>query len=118
MEQHVRLLGILFVIWGIISLCFGIFLFALFIGGGILTGSEEAFAILTIIGIIVSCFSILTGIPEVIGGWGLLNKKSWARIVVIIMAVINVISPPFGTALGVYAFWVLFNPEATKSLRD
>ncbi len=117
MEQHIRLLGILFVIWGIISLCFGLFLFALFLGGGILAGSDEAFAILTIIGIVASCFSIMTGIPELIGGWGLLQKRQWARIVVIIMAVINVISPPFGTALGIYAFWVLFNPEAKAYLQ-
>ncbi len=33
------------------------------------------------------------------------------------MAVINVISPPFGTALGIYAFWVLFNPEAKAHLQ-
>ncbi len=116
MQNHVRLLGILFVIWGILSIVFGLIIFAVFLGGGLLAGNEDAFAVLSIIGIAIGAFCVLTGIPEIIGGWGLLRKMRWARIVVLIMAVFNVISPPFGTALGVYAFWVLFNPESKAIL--
>lgn len=116
MQNQVRLLGILFIIWGILSIVFGLIIFGLFLGGGLLTGDEEAFAILSIIGIVVGAFCVMTGIPEIIGGWGLLRRKQWARIVVLIMAVFNVINPPLGTALGVYAFWVLFNPESKAIL--
>lgn len=116
MESHVRLLGILFIIWGILSIVFGLIIFGLFLGGGLLTDNEEAFAVLSIIGVAVGAFCVLTGIPEIIGGWGLLRKMQWARIVVLIMAVFNVINPPLGTALGVYAFWVLFNPESKAIL--
>lgn len=118
MQNHIRLLGILFIIWGIVSIVFGLLLFALFLGGGILTRNEDAFAILTLIGLVAGSFCVLTGIPEIVGGWGLLNHKRWARIVVLIMAVFNVINPPLGTALGVYAFWVLFNPEAKAVLTN
>ena len=116
LQNHVRLLGILFIIWGILSIVFGLIIFGLFLGGGFLTGDEEAFAVLSIIGVIVGAFCVVTGIPEIIGGWGLLRKMQWARIVVLIMAVFNVINPPLGTALGVYAFWVLFNPDCKAML--
>lgn len=116
MENHVRLLGILFIIWGILSIVFGLIIFGLFLGGGLLTGNEDALAVLSIIGIAVGAFCFLTGIPEIIGGWGLLRKTQWGRVVVLIMAVFNVINPPLGTALGVYAFWVLFNPDSKALL--
>lgn len=116
MQNHVRLLGILFVIWGIMSIVIGLLIFALFLGGGILTGNEDALAILTVIGLIAGGFCLVTGIPEIIGGWGLMRHARWSRIVVLIMAVFNVINPPLGTALGVYAFWVLFNPESQQIL--
>ncbi len=118
MQQHVRLLGILFVVWGIISVVFGLLIFALFLFGGILTQDEDAFAVLMIIGIVIGFFCILTGIPEIIGGWGLLRKARWGRVVVLVMAVFNVINPPLGTALGVFAFWVLFNPEVKTILTE
>lgn len=118
MQNHVRLLGILFIIWGILSVVFGLIVFTLFLSGGLLSGNEDAFAVLMIIGIVVGAFCLLTGIPEIIGGWGLLRKARWGRVVVLVMAVFNVINPPLGTALGVYAFWVLFNPEAKTILTN
>ena len=116
MSNHIRTLGILFVIWGIISIVVGLIIFALLLGAGMLAGNEDALAILAIIGAVVGFFCVLTGIPELIGGWGLLRQTRWSRIVVLIMAVFNVVNPPLGTALGVYAFWVLFNPEAKELL--
>lgn len=116
MANHIRTLGILFIIWGIISVVLGLIIFGLLLGAGMLTGNEDALAILAIIGAVVGFFCILTGIPEIIGGWGLLHQTRWSRIVVLIMAIFNVVNPPFGTALGVYAFWVLFNPEAKELL--
>lgn len=116
MQNHVRLLGILFIIWGIMSIVIGLLIFALFFGGGILSRDEDTFAALTVIGIIAGGFCLVTGIPEIIGGWGLMRHTRWSRVVVLIMAVFNVISAPLGTALGIYAFWVLFNPESQAIL--
>lgn len=118
MQNHVRLLGILFIIWGIMSIVIGLMLFALFIGGGLFWGDENAMAVLTIIGIVAAGFCLVTGIPEIIGGWGLLRHARWSRVVVLVMAAFNVINPPLGTALGIYAFWVLFNPECQKLLTE
>jgi hypothetical protein len=51
------------------------------------------------------------GLPGLVGGVGLLQFRSWARITVIVISALDLIHIPFGTALGIYGFWVLLNPE-------
>lgn len=118
MEQHLKLLGILFIVSGVFSILIGFLSLALLSAVGILTGQPQAVAILTIVGTVAAAFCFVTGVPEIIGGWGLLKKRSWSRILVIIMAIINIFSFPLGTALGVYALWVLFKPEAEQMLTE
>ena len=57
---------------------------------------------------------ILTSVPEVIAGIGLLKRRSWARILAIILAIPDLIQIPIGTAIGIYALWVLLNSETAQ----
>jgi hypothetical protein len=57
---------------------------------------------------------ILIAIPGIIGGWGLYQRKNWARIVVLIVGIIILVNFPVGTALGIYTIWVVFQPETVK----
>jgi len=57
--------------------------------------------ILLIIGgslFIVSASGILVG-------WGLLKHQPWARMVGIVLGIVSLLHPPFGTALGIYTLW-------------
>ena len=56
-------------------------------------------------------FLVLISLPGLITGIGLLKYQSWARIVGIVLAAINLINIPFGTALGIYGLWVLLNKQ-------
>jgi zinc-ribbon domain len=40
-------------------------------------------------------------------GWGLLERRPWARILAIVIGCLSLLSFPFGTALGIYTLWVL-----------
>jgi hypothetical protein len=44
-------------------------------------------------------------------GMGLTQRRPWARTTAIILAVLALFHPPFGTALGVYTLWVLLADE-------
>jgi len=44
-------------------------------------------------------------------GVGLLQYRDWARTLTIIMAVLLLFHFPIGTAVAIYAFWVLFSRE-------
>jgi hypothetical protein len=42
-----------------------------------------------------------------LAGHGLLQRGAWARILALILGFLSLFNVPFGTALGVYTFWVL-----------
>jgi hypothetical protein len=56
------------------------------------------FAWLFIVGRAALCF---------VAGWGLLEHSNWGRVMAIVVAVLNVIHIPFGTALSIATFVIL-----------
>ena len=116
MELHIKILGILYLISGILAIFGGIVILVLFAVGGILAGEVRALPILAAIATVLGCFLLMIGSAKLICGWGLLARKKWSRVFAIIMAIIGLINIPFGTALGIYALWILFNPEAERLL--
>ena len=58
--------------------------------------------------------SSLTGVIGLIAGWGLYERRSWARILAIVLAFLSLFHPPFGTAIGIYTLWVLM-PAASEA---
>ena len=61
---------------------------------------------------------VLLSAPGIIGGMGLLKRQSWARILVLVLGVINLINIPFGTALGIYTIWALTHRETEELFRS
>ncbi len=59
-------------------------------------------------------FFIATGVIGLIAGWGLYERRSWARILAIVLAFLSLFHPPFGTAIGIYTLWVLM-PAASEA---
>jgi hypothetical protein len=51
-------------------------------------------------------------------GIGLLQYRSWGRILAILMAVLLLFHFPIGTAFAIYAFWVLFSQEGQEHYRN
>ena len=47
------------------------------------------------------------GILMLIAGIGLLLLRSWARLLTIVLGILDLVSIPLGTALGIYTLWVL-----------
>ncbi len=63
--------------------------------------------------------------PSFVAAYGLLKRRSWARIVSIIAGVLSSMSVPIGTAACVYALWFFFGdqwksvyPQETTDLPD
>ena len=112
-EQHVKILGWLHIILSSLMIPIAIIAFVALVGGGLLSGDADAAVGLSILGVVVSGFLLLLAIPGILGGWGLLKRKSWARLVALIIGGLNLMSFPFGTALGVYTLWVLLQDGAS-----
>jgi hypothetical protein len=115
-ELHIKILGILYIISGILVTFGGALVILLFTVIGIAAGEVRALPILAVLATILGSILLVIGIAKLICGWGLLLRKKWSRVFAIVMGIISLINVPFGTALGIYALWILFNPESEQYL--
>jgi hypothetical protein len=65
-------------------------------------------------GVAAAFFFLALGVPGLIVGIGLLKLRPWARILGIVISALDLTHVPFGTALGIYGLWVLFNRETER----
>jgi hypothetical protein len=115
-ELHIKILGILYIISGILAVFGGTLIILLFTVIGIAAGEVRALPILAVLATVLGSLLLTIGVAKLICGWGLLARKRWSRVFGIIMAIIGLINIPFGTALGIYALWILFKPETERLL--
>jgi hypothetical protein len=108
MNTHVKALGWLWIANGVLSVLMAITGLVVVNWPGLIR--EVGVPLLASFGVLC-CF--LPGIiVYVLAGYGLLNYRSWARILAIILAIFNLILFPIGTALGIYTLIIMFNDEA------
>ncbi|NWF85956.1 MAG: hypothetical protein HXY18_19225 [Bryobacteraceae bacterium] len=118
MSTHVRVLAWLNIAMGFLGVGLALLVFA---GGAILpaiiqaVAPDEADIPLAIVQLIVTVVTgvILTlSLPCLVLGFGLYNFRPWARVLGLVLAALNLLNVPLGTALSLYAFWVLLKPES------
>lgn len=114
MSSHVDVLGILYIVLGILGVAAGIFLFVVIFGAGAISGERDAALITGAVGTFVAGIVVVLSAPSIIVGIGLRRRREWARIFAIILAALHLLSFPLGTAVAIYAFWVLLNPQTPQ----
>lgn len=116
MQDHLTVVAVLKIGLGAVRLLIAIIVFMAVVGGGLISGDPEARAITAIVGSVVA-FALAPGaVARIIGGIALLMRKPWSRILVLILAVLDLISIPIGTLTGIYTLWVLLQDEAKQLL--
>jgi hypothetical protein len=122
METHKRVLGILYIISGAFQIIGMLFLSALIstLFPFIFNQADPDIAwilewIVPFIRIISISVIVVLSIPSIVGGWGILNQKSWAMTLLLIMGCFKLFSFPVGTALGVYTIWVYSEDKKPKA---
>jgi hypothetical protein len=112
-EQHNRYIGYAFLAYGgfqlLMLLFIGIMLFAMFSLPGRPGAPGPPMEFLGFFFGFMLLFQLAFTAPSFIASYGLLKKKSWARIASIIAGVMAAMSVPFGTAACVYALWFFFS---------
>jgi len=115
MRPHLHLLGILQLVWGAIGLLLGVSMLLLAMAAiaiGLTSATDRMAA-----GITAGAFAVFA-IALLVGGganaWAgreLRRSQPRGRLAVLWLGALNLFVLPFGTALGVYAFWVLLHNE-------
>ncbi len=122
MRNHVELLGVLYFVWGSIYVLIGVAFLSLAFGTAAIVTSPDTGGALAV-GVAAGVFGALAGISLT---WGLVHAwdalairrhRHAGRAIAMVLAVLNLFLLPFGTALGIYALWVL-TQEETRPLFD
>jgi hypothetical protein len=106
-QQHITVLGWLYIVGHALFLIVGGFVFLLLTGIGSGSGDAEAARILPIVGISVGLLLAALALPGLAAGYGLLTHKLWARILAFVVGVLSLLNFPLGTIIGFYTFLVL-----------
>ena len=114
MKQHVTVVGALHIGLGALGICIASVVFLAVVGGGLISGDQDAIFITGIVGSTIAAVLAVLSVPGIIGGIGLLKYKPWARILVLILSVFNLVNIPIGTAVGIYTIWVLMQDETAE----
>jgi hypothetical protein len=114
---HVRLLGILWLATSAIHLLPGFFLSALFGGHHSPFPPDVPFFVRDFMRAVGGAF-LISGILGLIAGWGLLERRPWARMLAIVLGCFQLVNLPFGTALGIYTLWTLLPAAAEQEYRQ
>jgi hypothetical protein len=120
MRRHVDLVGVLYLLWGGMTLLVSLSLLSLGFAATAIGAAEGQSATngRLAAGIVAAGFFALSAAGFLFGGvhlWigaRLRAYREWARAFAIVLAVVNLVLVPFGTALGAYALWALLNHES------
>jgi hypothetical protein len=119
-QTHIRVLAVLQLLYASIGLLLAFASFVIFGGAAAIAGFNApahdtlvAVPILAVIGTVAVGFFLLLSLPRIIAAVGLLNHRPWARMLTLVVSAIGALDFPAGTALGVYAFWVLTQRDET-----
>lgn len=118
MEKHINVVAILHIGFSILGLLIGGVLFTLFVLLGSFIQEPDAQVVFGIIAKVVMVVLVVLSIPGIIAGIGLLKRKEWARILTLILSVLDLINFPIGTAVGVYSIWALVQPDVVEQFKS
>jgi hypothetical protein len=116
-QQHVHLLGILWLAISAFNAVAGVILFVLAntlfshlhdMGAPQQVPTGFLSSLVSVIGSII----LIKAAVGFFAGWGLLQREPWARVIALVLAFISLFNIPFGTAIGVYTMWVLLPAQS------
>ena len=121
--MHIDLLGLLFILWGVLTMLVGASTLALGVvaaalmssagqrggGGQFAAGlTAAAFMLLAVIALVLGSAHIVVGMP-------LRKYRHWSRLAALMLGSVDLLLLPYGTAVGAYALWVLLR-EPSRAL--
>jgi len=119
-ERHVKLLRILMGLWGGLAMLVGVSMLLLAAGAwaefrqSLGTAVEFAAGLTTVVFAGIAAFALLWGGTHVWAATLLGRRRPLGRVLTLALAVANLLVLPFGTALGVYALWILLTDQGRR----
>ena len=123
-SSHVEFVGLLFIVWGLLTTLIGLSTLALGVGAvAIITSAGRAGASQFAAGLTAAAFvtpalvAIAWGVAHAFVGARVRRHQPWARLSALMLGSVDLTLLPYGTALGVYTLWVLLHEDAKALFR-
>ena len=113
-DDHVKILGWLYILSHAFLVVLGIFLFMLLTGIAVATDDQTVLGILPNIGVALLVFCAILSLPGMLAGYGLLKTRPWARVLTLVVGFFNLLNFPLGTVLAVYTVIVLLSDDSAE----
>ena len=91
MEGHVKAVGVIYIVLGVLSLLGAILFFIVLAAGAVAACDEEATVLYGLVGTVIGLVMAVLSIPGIIAGWALLKRYEWGRIFGLVLAFLNLI---------------------------
>ena len=121
MASQVDFLGILFIAWGLLTTLVGVSTLALGVGAVALIrsasrggGGEFAAGVTAAAFTALAIIAIAWGAAHVVVGVPLRRHQPWSRMGALVLGAVDLLLLPYGTALGVYAMWILLHEDGKR----
>ena len=121
MTSHVDFVGVLFIVWGLLTTLVGVSTLALGVGAVALItsanrseGGQFAAGLTAAVFTTLAIIAIIWGAAHVAVGVPLRRRRPWSRMAALMLGSIDLLLLPYGTALGLYGLWVLLHEDAKK----
>ncbi len=114
LERHLRILGILWMVVGAITLIPALVLMFLSSVVHIVIPFSDQLArdLGPLLMVVIGASLLFVGAGGLMVGWGLMNHQPWARTAAIVVGALALVHPPLGTLLGIYTLWALLSQDA------
>jgi hypothetical protein len=113
LQRHLRTLGILWIIVGVLWVIPSLVLMGISHAPHLMIGDDMfTHAFMPPMMFSMGIVFLAIAAAGILVGWGLMNHERWARITAIVIGILVLLHPPFGTALGIYTLWVLLPAES------
>jgi hypothetical protein len=119
---HVDFLGVLFIVWGMLTLLVGASTLALGIGAAAIissasregSGGEFAAGLTAAAFTSLALIAIFWGVVHMAVGVPLRRRRHWSRLAALMLGSVDLLLLPYGTVLGAYALWTLLREDAKR----
>jgi Na+-driven multidrug efflux pump len=109
-KTHQKILGAIFIAYGVINLIGGITLLATLNIVNIFVDEPEVIQIVAIFSRLLGGILVATSIPAIIAGIGYLQERKWSKNIGLVIGIIYLLFIPIGTVIGIYSIWLSSQP--------
>ncbi len=116
MRQHIDTVAWLHIAFGALGVLAALAVGGVVGGAALFADDAQTTGIMVLLAGFIAVVMGLLSVPALVGGWGLLKRRPWARMLVLIVSFLNLLNFPLGTLVGGYSIWVLMSDESRHIL--